>query len=263
MELAEWKHSVTRLIDERIKILSNKHITNVSTKTSLKNKEVKRSLENLHGKFVIVPIDKANGNVAIICKRFYIQVLIKELGIDSQTSTNSTYEYLPNVNKKALIETHSNFLFKNFKLNVDNQNQCLPSIYWIPKLHKNPSKARFIIAAPKCSLKPLSKSLTSAFKLIFKQVESYNKHTNIFSGVNSFWTILNNQPVINSINSLNNRGKATSISCFDFSTLYTTIPHDKLIKVLFDMIDFCFKGGDKQYIEIGKYGARWVNNIKL
>ena len=28
------------------------------------------------------------------------------------------------------------------------------------------------------------------------------------------------------------------------------------------MIDFCFKGGDKQSIEVGKYGARWVNNIK-
>jgi len=26
---------------------------------------------------------------------------------------------------------------------------CLPSMYWIPKLHKNPVGNRFIIASPK------------------------------------------------------------------------------------------------------------------
>ena len=48
----------------------------------------------------------------------------------------------------------------------------------------------------------------------------------------------------NSIKSLSNRGKGTSISYFDFSTLYTTIPHDKLMKVLFEIVDFCFKGSE-------------------
>ena len=41
-------------------------------------------------------------------------------------------------------------------------------------MHKVPSKARFIVAAPKCSIKPLSKAITSAFKLIFDQIQSYN-----------------------------------------------------------------------------------------
>lgn len=45
-----------------------------------------------------------------------------------------------------------------------------------------------------------------------------------------------------------NNSKATSISCFDFSTFYTNIPHDKLLKVLYGQTEFCFNGRDKSEI---------------
>ena len=109
-------------------------------------------------------------------------------------------------------------------------------IYWIPKLYKNPIKARFIIVVSTCFLKWLSKSITSAFKVIFKQPESYRKQSTSFSGVKSFWKILNNRPVTNnSIHNFNNRSKAAFRSCFDFWTLYTTISHNKLMKTLFEI----------------------------
>ena len=56
-----------------------------------------------------------NGNTAIIRKRFYMQVLIKELGIDNKLNTSSTYEYLSNTNKEALILFHFNFILKKFQ----------------------------------------------------------------------------------------------------------------------------------------------------
>ena len=133
-------------------------------------------------------------------------------------------------------------------------------MYWIPKLHKNPTKARFIVAAPNCSIKPLSKAVTQVLKLMFKQIEMYNHKSTYFSGVKSFWPIQNNQPVIEAIKKLNGRSKANSISTFDFSTLYTNIPHAKLKNVLRELINFCFKGGDKKYIAITKFGATWTNN---
>ena len=49
------------------------------------------------------------------------------------------------------------------------------------------------------------------------------------------------------INSLHNLGKVTSISCFDFLTLYTTIPDDKLIKVLREKYIFVLKSATKIY----------------
>ena len=57
--------------------------------------------------------------------------------------------------------------------------------YELSKLHESPSKARCIIAAPKRFLKPLSKSITSVFKSVFKQIEGYNKQSSFFSGVKS------------------------------------------------------------------------------
>ena len=41
---------------------------------------------------------------------------------------------------------------------IDN---CLPEMYWLPKIHKIPSKSRFIVAACKCSIKLLTKKTAS------------------------------------------------------------------------------------------------------
>ena len=59
-------------------------------------------------------------------------------------------------------------------MEVKEENKKFPNIYWTPKLQKNLSKARFIIAAPQCSVKPLIKSVTSVLKLMDKQRETYN-----------------------------------------------------------------------------------------
>ena len=42
------------------------------------------------------------------------------------------------------------------------------------ELHKNPTKARFINAVPQCSVKPLSKAVTSILKLMYKQIKPNN-----------------------------------------------------------------------------------------
>lgn len=70
---------------------------------------------------------------------------------------------------------------------------------------KNPTKGRFIIIAPKHSLKPLSKQITSVFKLrgIIREV---------LSSFFSFWVILNKQSIIDTIKNLNGRNKASSIT---------------------------------------------------
>ena len=64
------------------------------------------------------------------------------------------------------------------------------------------------------------------------------------------------------MNGLNKCRKATSVSTFDISILYTKLPHNKLLMVLNSSIAFCFDGGESKYITINSYGARWVKNIK-
>ena len=55
-------------------------------------------------------------------------------------------------------------------------------------------------------------------------------------------TVQNNKPVIDAMNGLNKRRKTTSVSTFDFSNLYTKLPHNKLLMVINILIDFCFDG---------------------
>ena len=132
----------------------------------------------------------------------------------------------------------------------------------MPKMHKNPIKAKFIVASPKCSIKPLAKAITSAFRIFYKQIQSYHYKSRFFTGVNSFWVVQSNKPVFEAINRLNKRNKAKSITFFDFFTLYTKLPHNKLLKVLHSLIDFCFDGGIKKFILINKFGGSWVSEKK-
>ena len=72
--------------------------------------------------------------------------------------------------------------------------------------------------------------------------------------------VQNNEAVVNSIHRLNKRKKANCLLAFDFSTLYTNIPHSKLINVLNELIDFCFKGWEDKKIVVTSFGAKWVTD---
>ena len=133
-------------------------------------------------------------------------------------------------------------------------------MYWLPKMH-SPIKARFIIVSPKSSVNPLSQELHQFFDFFIDKIESYNDKCTFFSGLNTFWVVQNNKPITDAINKLNERNKANSISNFDFSTLYTKLPHNKLLMVLHHLIEFCFDGGENKFIQINKFGARWIREV--
>ena len=63
-------------IEERI----SKLIQNFKQLTGkvLQNADVKACLSDLHNKYVFVPADKGPNNIIIICKKYYIETLIKK-----------------------------------------------------------------------------------------------------------------------------------------------------------------------------------------
>ena len=58
-----------------------------SNKYSLKNNSIVKALENLHKNFIVAPVDKANGNIAFICKGFYAKRLLKEHPTNNTSKT--------------------------------------------------------------------------------------------------------------------------------------------------------------------------------
>ena len=69
--------------------------------------------------------------------------------------------------------------------NIPIENHRLPNMYWMPEIHKNPIKARFMIVSPKSSIKPLARTITSIFRLFFRQIQIYNDKCRFFTGVNT------------------------------------------------------------------------------
>ena len=81
-----------------------------------------------------------------------------------------------------------------------------------------------------------------------------------YSGIKHFWVVDNNSEVVAALDKISAKGKARSISTFDFSTLYTKIPHDKLIDVLNQLVDFVFNNTDRAFLSVTDTGARWVKD---
>jgi len=252
----DWKGIITSKIDERISSLQPKKNNN-KHHSILKLQPTKECLSDLHSKYVMVPIDKAANNIAFVCKRFYALVLLEELGLIG--STTSTYTILDQLSPDNVIKQHITELKQKFNITVEDKMSTLPDIYWIPKLHKNPVKFRFIIASKHCTTKTLSKNVSSMFSLFQKQVDTYYKKSHFFSGIKSYWIVQDRGPVLEAIKKSLARRSAKCVSSFDFSTLYTKIPHDKLIDVLTKIVEFVFKGGTRSKISIHNSGqANWV-----
>ena len=223
------------------------------TKPILKDEDALVYLKDLQSKYVIVPIDKADNNISIICKRFYVMRLLKEVG--ALGNPDPTYE-ISNINPADLINDDV-ILCERFSLTLDEGQKTLPIMYWTPKMHYTPSRARFIVSSAKCSTKPISQVVSNAFKLIFKQIQNFHDQSKFYKNYNRFWVIDNSKPLIERLDVINTRKKAKYISTFDFSTLYTKLPHDDLLHVLNSHIDFVFDGGTSKYLGFSENKVFW------
>ena len=79
----------------------------------------------------------------------------------------------------------------------------------------------------KCSTKPLSILLTQLLTHIKQGLQMYYKTAYSRSWVNQMWILKNSKELLDHLESPN-FNLLTNITSFDFSTLYTTIPRQKL-----------------------------------
>ena len=148
----------------------------------------------------------------------------------------STFRHLKQTSEeeKSVVNGHCNHLALKFSVYVKERQDRLPTMYWLPKLHKRQYKARFIANSSSCTTTELSKLLTSCLTAVKKHVIRYSEKVYERSGKNLFWSIKNSDEILNKLNS---RGfRATSLSIYDFSTLYTTLPYNLIKEKLINLI---------------------------
>ena len=109
---------------------------------------------------------------------------------------------------------------------------------WLPNLHERPYKARFIANSSSCTTTELSKLLTTCLTTIKAEVIKYCETVYERSGKNVCWSIKKSGEVSSK---LKDRGfQATSLSTYDFSTSYTTLPQKLIIEKLLDLTEQTF-----------------------
>ena len=118
-----------------------------------------------------------------------------------------------------------------------------------------------LAGSSKCSTKPLSIILTKLLTHIKQGLQKYCETAYSRSGVNQMWILKNSKELLDHLKSPN-FNLITNIKSFDFSTLYTTIPHQKLKSRLATIIrnSFLHKNGNRRYkyLVLGREGPYFV-----
>ena len=200
----------------------------------------------------------ASNNIVFVCKTHYIKCLMEELGMSTMTK-NQTYN-LTAMSKDELLQ-NQHLVMLTFGISLPEENTDLPKLYWIPKLHKNPYKQRYIADSATGSTKPLSHFLTRILIAVKECLQKYCNTAYARSGVNQMWILKNSKELLENLKA-HSLHSVNSIKSFDFSTLYTTIPHDKLKSKLKQIINQCFfhKNGNRcfQCVVIGYQDTYFV-----
>ena len=75
-----------------------------------------------------------------------------------------------------VLQQQINNLYSVFRLKNIGQEFSHSCIYWLLKMCKIRSGARFIKGGTKCISKKLNKHVTSEFKLCYSQIDAYHKN---------------------------------------------------------------------------------------
>ena len=132
-------------------------------------------------------------------------------------------------------------------------------MYWIPKLHKQPYKSRFIANSSSCTTTNISKLLTSCLTAVKTHVKRYCDKVYENSGRNLFWSIKNSGEILDKIRISNNN--VSSVSTYDFSTLYTTLPHNLINEKLISLIQKTFARENVTFLACNFERAFFTNSI--
>ena len=196
--------------------------------------------------FVKVHANKAFNNYTFVCNRHYVSISTEELELNSLHG-NPTYN-LTDFSASEVLDNHKSVL-TSFGIETSDDELDLPYRYWIPKMHKNPHKHRFIAGSSKCSTKPLSLLITKLLTHIKQGIQKYCETAYSRIVINQMLILKNSKELLEHLKSLT-LNHVTSIKSFDFSTLYTTIPHQILKNRLTSIIRnaFIFRNGNRTNI---------------
>ena len=104
---SEWKNQFKDLVADCISNLKG-HFESPKCNV-LHQPDVKDTIHKLHANYVLVSADKVANNVIIVCKKYRIDTLVKELGINNVNINNPTYIPIDD-SFETIAKSHNQFI---------------------------------------------------------------------------------------------------------------------------------------------------------
>ena len=104
--LYEWKDHLKELVTDHISDLK-RHFKSPKCKV-LDQPDVRNTLHKLHTNYVLVPTGKA-ANVISVCKKYYIDILVKKLEINNMNINSPTYIPIDH-SLETIVKSHNQFI---------------------------------------------------------------------------------------------------------------------------------------------------------
>ncbi len=222
-----------------------------------------RELKTFHSHFVVTVADKASNNFVIVCKKLYFKVLCDELGVScvhNKTVVLGNDSYKPvNESVENIIKRHKTIAQK-YGISVSSKDCVLPRMFAIPKLHKSPYGWRFISGARKSSTKQFSVRLHIILSYLKKHFANYCRSIERNTGQSRYWSVDNSLKVKDRLLAFSTKKAVDNCISADFSTLFTTLPHDIIRKSVSGVINLCFKNSGKTFVCVNGKKVFYTND---
>ena len=115
----------------------------------------------------------------------FINTLKRELA-----DTNA-YKLQPSLSERVVVDGHGCHAALHFGVKAKENQDKVPMLYWLPKLHKKHYKARCIANSSSCTTTDFSKLSTSCLIAVKKHRIKYCEKVYERSGKILFWSIQN------------------------------------------------------------------------
>ena len=143
--------------------------------------------------------------------------------------------------KRELIDTnvdgHGCHTAIHFGVKAKENKDKVRTLYWILKLHKNPIKQDLLLILVLVRQQNFLNCKTHVLRLLRHAIK-YCEKLYERSSKNLFWSIKKSGEILDKLKT--KYFNATSLSTYDLSTLYTTLPHNLIKDKLIDLTEITF-----------------------
>ena len=201
-------------------------------------------------------VDKAAGNFAFTCRKFYFLKLCQELGMNNAQPGNDTYLFVNRSEQEVCNELNAKLV--KYHASPKESEKKIALLYHTPKFHKNPVKFRYIAGNVKVVMSNLDEVVAKILKMCKGHFVNLCKKYEGLSGIRYCFDIEKSADLKLGLDRF--QGDARLISVNDFSTLYTLFEHDHLVSNMTWLLDKLSKISGCYSVCVGHETAYWTRD---